>query len=148
VRIAVPQDRRERVMEFIAEVEKIEFQPSRVAKVVLNEKTGTIIAGGEVTISEVAVAHGSITVEINTSQETQLQTGAAPGAVTQQSATNIREQVKVSEPRADLRVLPASASVAELARSLNALGVSPRDVIAIFEAIKKAGALNAELVVM
>jgi flagellar P-ring protein precursor FlgI len=148
VRVSVPPDRRANLMGFIAEVETLDFQLSRVARVVLNEKTGTVIAGGEVTLSEVAVAHGSITVEIRRTEETQLQTGAAPGAVTQQSATNIREDLRLTEPKAELRVVPATASVADLARSLNSLGVSPRDVIAIFSAIKKAGALNAELVVM
>jgi flagellar P-ring protein precursor FlgI len=148
VKIAVPKDWRGRFMEFVSGVENLDFAPSRVARVVLNEKTGTVIAGGEVTISEVAVAHGNITVEIKQNQQTQIQTGAAPGAVTQQSATNISEDIQAKEDKADVRLMPASSNVTDLAKSLNALGVTPRDIIAIFEAIKQAGALNAELVVM
>ncbi len=148
VSIQVPQNWRGRIMEFVAGVENLDFTPSHVAKVVLNEKTGTVIAGGDVTISEVAVAHGNITVEIKQNQQTQLQTAAAPGAVTQQSATNVSENIHTDEGKAEMRVMPASTSVTDLAKSLNTLGVTPRDIIAIFEAIKEAGALNAELVVM
>ncbi len=148
IKIIVPKEWQSRIMEFISEVEKLTFEASHVARVIVNEKTGTIIAGGDVTISEIAVAHGNITVEIKQNQETKIQTGATIGAVTQKSATNTSEEIKSSEPKSDLRVLPSTANVADLARSLNTLGVSPRDIIAIFEAMKKAGALNADLIVM
>nr|MDQ3003251.1 flagellar basal body P-ring protein FlgI [Fibrobacterota bacterium] len=70
------------------------------------------------------------------------------GGTTQSSATTESEDVKVDETKAEMRVMPSSSNVSDLAKSLNALGVSPRDIIAIFQAIKRAGALNAELVVM
>jgi flagellar P-ring protein precursor FlgI len=70
------------------------------------------------------------------------------GGGVQQTATNTTDDIKVSEPKAEMKVIPSSSNVADLAKSLNALGVTPRDIIAIFQAIKKAGALNAELVVM
>ena len=70
------------------------------------------------------------------------------GGAVQQTSRSQTEDMQVSEPKSDMRVVPASSNVADLAKSLNSLGVSPRDIIAIFQAIKKAGALNAELIVM
>lgn len=148
VKLALPADWQNRPMEFMAEVENLDFAISSIARVVLNEKTGTVISGGNVAISEVAVAHGNITIEIKQSETQQLQTGAAPGAVTQQSATTVNESIQATEDKSMVKVLPASSNVADLAKSLNALGVTPRDIIAIFQAIKAAGALHADLTVM
>ncbi len=148
VRVRVPPDRKDSPMGFIAEVENVEFAMAGISRVVLNEKTGTVIAGGGVTIAEVAVAHGGITVEVQQNQQIQVQGVVAPGRAAQQTVQNNTESMTVDEPKTEMRVLPRSTSVAEISRSLNALGVSPRDIIAIFQAIHKAGALNAELVVM
>jgi flagellar P-ring protein precursor FlgI len=149
VRVAPPEEFKARRMEFMAELENLDFQVSTVARVVLNEKTGTVIAGGNVSISEVAVSHGSITIEIKQNQQTNVQNVVPQfGGGVQQTATNTTDDIKVSEPKAEMKVIPSSSNVADLAKSLNALGVTPRDIIAIFQAIKKAGALNAELVVM
>ncbi len=148
VRMVVPAEFRGKRMEFLAQMEQVEFQPSLTARVVLNQKTGTVIAGGDVSISEVAVSHGNLTVEIGRSESSELQSAAAPGAVTQARAGRVDETVQAREGGGEMRVLPASGNVQELARSLNALGASPRDIIAIFEAIRKAGALHAELVMM
>lgn len=149
IRVAVPEEFRSKRMEFIAQVENLDFQVSTTARVVLNEKTGTVIAGGNVSIAEVAVSHGSITIEVRGSERSDVQNVVPPrGGAVQQAVTSRTEDFKVEEPRADMRVIPASSNVADLAKSLNALGVTPRDIIAIFQAIKKAGALNAELIVM
>jgi len=149
VEVKVPDEFKDRRMEFIAEVENLDFLVSTIAKVVLNEKTGTVIAGGNVSISEVAVSQGSITIQVRNNQQAQVSTAAAPfGGTTQQTASSQSEDIKVDEPKAEMKVLPGSSNVADLAKSLNTLGVSPRDIIAIFQAIKRAGALNAELVVM
>jgi flagellar P-ring protein FlgI len=148
VKLTLPTDWQARPMEFVAEVENLDFTVSSVARVVLNEKTGTVISGGNVAISEVAVAHGNITIEIKQTETNQIQTAAAPGAVTQQNATTINESISANEDKSMVRVLPASSNVADLAKSLNALGVTPRDIIAIFQAIKAAGALHADLMVM
>jgi flagellar P-ring protein FlgI len=148
VKLTLPADWQARPMEFVAEVENLDFAISSVARVVLNEKTGTVISGGNVAISEVAVAHGNITIEIKQTETNQIQTAAAPGAVTQQNATTINESISANEDKSMVRVLPASSNVADLAKSLNALGVTPRDIIAIFQAIKAAGALHADLMVM
>jgi flagellar P-ring protein FlgI len=149
VSVTVPDEFKGKRMEFIAEVENLDFLVSTVAKVVLNEKTGTVIAGGNVSISEVAVSQGSITISVKDNQQTQVSNTAAPfGGTAQNSTTTQSEDIKVDETKAEMRVMPSSSNVADLAKSLNALGVSPRDIIAIFQAIKRAGALNAELVVM
>ena len=149
VRVTLPDDYKARRMEFIAEVENLDFQVSNIARVVLNEKTGTVIAGGGVSISEVAVSHGSITIEIKRNESIQVQNVVPSfGGAVQQTSTSSNDAISVNEPPAEMKVLPQSSNVADLAKSLNSLGVSPRDIIAIFQAIKKAGALNAELVVM
>lgn len=149
VQVKIPDEMKAKRMEFLAEVENLDFLVSTSAKVVLNEKTGTVIAGGNVSISEVAVSHGSITIEIKQNQQSSVaNTNAANSGTTQVSSNNTSEDIKVDEPKTEMKVLPASSNVADLAKSLNTLGVSPRDIIAIFQAIKKAGALNAELIVM
>lgn len=149
VAIAVPEEFKSKRMEFIAQIENLDFLVSTVAKVVLNEKTGTVIAGGNVSISEVAVSQGSITIQVKGNQQAQVANSAAPfGGTAQTSTTTQSEDIKVDEPRSEMKVLPTSSNVADLAKSLNTLGVTPRDIIAIFQAIKRAGALNAELIVM
>ncbi len=149
IAVNVPDEYKTRRMEFIAEVENLDFLVSSVARVVLNEKTGTVIAGGNVSISEVAVSQGSITIQVKDNQQAQVSnTNAANSGTTQLSNSTSSTDIKVDEPKAEMKVLPTSSNVADLARSLNSLGVSPRDIIAIFQAIKRAGALNAELVVM
>ena len=149
VKVTIPEEYKARRMEFIAEVENLDFLVSTAARVVLNEKTGTVIAGGNVSIAEVAVSHGNITIEVKQNQKTDVQNVVPPrGGAVQQTSRSESEDMQVSEPKSDMRVVPASSNVADLAKSLNALGVSPRDIIAIFQAIKKAGALNAELIVM
>lgn len=149
IKVAIPEEFKARRMEFIAEVENLDFLVSSTARVVLNEKTGTVIAGGNVSIAEVAVSHGNITIEVKQNQQTNVQNVVPPvGGTVQQTSRSETEDMKVSEPKSDMKVIPATSNVADLAKSLNALGVSPRDIIAIFQAIKRAGALNAELVVM
>ncbi len=149
VTVKIPEAMKAKRMEFVAELENVDFLVSMSAKVVLNEKTGTVIAGGNVSISEVAVSHGSITIEIKQNQVASVSNAAAPFGGTTQASTNTQsEDLKVDESKSEMRILPSSSNVGDLAKSLNTLGVSPRDIIAIFQAIKKAGALNAELIVM
>ncbi|MBF0430475.1 MAG: flagellar basal body P-ring protein FlgI [Fibrobacteria bacterium] len=133
---------------FLAEIEGLDFIPDDIARVVMNEKTGTIVAGGAVTISSVAVSHGSLTISINTEKQSG---GMVAQGRKQWSAggySNTSENAMFNEPKAEVKVLPRVTSVSELARALNSLGVPPRDIIAIFQSIKKAGALHAELVMM
>ncbi len=130
--------------EFISKVENTRFIPEQKARVVLNEKTGTIVAGGNVTISEIAVTHGGITVEVKKSQ---LISQPPPLTLGNTEIVNSTEQ-KIEEKKPQMVVLGPTTNVSELAIALNKLGVTSRDVIAIFQAIKQAGALQAELIVI
>jgi flagellar P-ring protein precursor FlgI len=143
VLVNVPEAMRGDYISFIARAEGAEFSPNTNSRVVLNEKTGTIVSGASVQIDEVAVSHGSITIQVENTQ------AAAAAAPLLGPATVIDNQrLSVNEPRTETRVLPAISNAGQLAQALNALGVSPRDIISIFQAIKKAGALHAELVIM
>jgi len=142
VLVNVPENMRNDYMSFIARAETAEFNPNANSRIVLNEKTGTIVSGANVQIDEVAVSHGSITIQIANAQE-----AAQPNFLGQAALVN-NQQLNVQEPRTEARVFPAVTNAGQLAQALNTLGVAPRDIISIFQAIKKAGALHAELVVM
>ncbi len=136
----------EKLVFFIADVETLWVDPDIEARVVINERTGTIVAGGNVRISEVMVSHGNLT--IHTSQRPII---SQPGA----SFSNAGETVvvpitktSVDEEASTAAVVPETTSVSDLAAALNEMGVKPRDIIAIFQALKVAGALNAKLIIM
>lgn len=130
--------------EFISLVENVNFTISMPARVVMNERTGTIVAGSNVKISEIAVTHGGIKVEIVNRAEV-----VQPQAFTMGESVTIPNPEQVVEERdMDMVVLGETATVADLAQALNSLGVSSRDVISIFQAIKEAGALQGQLIVM
>jgi len=132
------------IVDFISRVESLEITPDEVARVVVNERTGTIIVGEKVTISTVAVSHGNLSIEITTipviSQPPPFSKGKT--VVVPQTET------RVTTEEARMMVIEQTASVKDVAYALNALGVTPRDIIAIFQALKEAGALKAELIIM
>ena len=142
VRIRPPAEYRDDPVRLIAEIGELRVQPSTPAKVVLNERTGTVIIGAGVRIAPVAVAHGSLTVEIKTDQEV---SQPAPFSKGGKTVTVPQTDVKPTESHAAVMELRAGTTMAELVRALNALQVSPRDIVAIIQAIKEAGALYAEL---
>jgi flagellar P-ring protein precursor FlgI len=126
----------------ISDVGDARLQPVSQAKVVLNERTGTVIIGGSVRIAPVAVAHGALTVEIQSEL-----TVSQPAPLSKNAQTVVVPQTNVSatENRASLVEIKSTATLADLVRALNALKVTPRDLVAIIQAIKNAGALYAEL---
>lgn len=128
----------------IARIENLRLNMDRVARIVVNERTGTIVAGSDVRIGEVAVTHGSLTIKVDPNLQTSQPNAFAAGTTT----TTANPSIQVDERKDQVRVMPASTNVGELARALNSLGASPRDLIAILEAIQKSGALQAELVLM
>jgi flagellar P-ring protein precursor FlgI len=142
VRVNPPRQYEGNLVRLIAEIGDLRVQPAMPAKIVLNERTGTVIIGAAVRIAPVAVAHGSLTVEIQTAFEV---SQPPPLARTGETVAVPQTGVKVNEPRAALMELQAGTTMAELVRALNALRVTPRDIIAIIQAIKNAGALYAEL---
>jgi len=144
--LAAAQSRMEsmQLIDFISAMENIEFEVSSQARVVINERTGTIVAGGSVKISQVAVNHGGVKVEIvNRPEAIQPQ----PFTMGQTEIIPNPEAV-VEEKDHDMVVLDQTTTVSDLAQALNSLGVTPRDVIAIFQAIKQAGALQGQLQIM
>ncbi len=144
VSIAVPAGFSSRTAEFVAELESLTVEADRPAKVVINERTGTIVMGKEVRVSPVAIMHGNLTVEIqtvfNVSQPNELSTGT----------TEVVPQVNVSakEQKARNVVLKEGATVEELVRALSSIGSTARDIIAILQALRSAGALESEIEVI
>ncbi len=139
--VAVPLEYSADLVGFVAAVEELQVTPDSVAKVVVNERTGTVVMGGNVTIDTVAVAQGGLTVRIaNTTEVSQPQPFSGGSTVVTQN-----KSVDAKEQQAPLIVLPKSANVSDLVAALNAVGATPRDVISILQAIKAAGALHAEL---
>lgn len=128
----------------VAKIENVRFVPSRAARVVINERTGTIVAGSDVRISEVAVTQGSLTIRVDPNWST-----SQPNALSQGTTKTVANpQIKTEEQKSQMQVLPANTSVGDLAKALNSLGATPRDLVAILQAIQKSGALQAELVLM
>lgn len=132
------------IVQIISRIENLDFQTASQARVVVNERTGTIVAGGEVKISQVAVSHGGVKVEIiNTPEVIQ------PSPFSYGNTEVIENpELLVEEKDAEMVVLDGTATVSDLAYSLNSLGVAPRDIISIFQAIKQAGALHAQLIIL
>jgi len=115
------------------------------ARVIINERTGTVVIGENVTINPVSLAHGSLTIAINTDYQVSQPSPFAPqGAKT---VVTPQKQVTVEEKKANLMQVKGS-TIGELVKALNALGVTPRDLVAILQAIKAAGSLKADLVIM
>jgi len=133
------------MMGFVTEVEDLEVQPENPARVVINEDAGVIVMGEDVRVSTVAIAQGNLTINV---QETPQVSQPLPFS---QGQTTITPQSKLSieeEKGKKLLVVGGGASLATLVAGLNALGVTPRDMISILQTIKAAGALQADIAVM
>lgn len=142
--VKVPASRQPKLAAFLAELETIEAKTDAVAKVVLNERTGTVVAGSMVRILPVTISHGSLKINIK-SNPVISQPGALSGG-----STVLFNNLTPSVEKEDTSVysINGASNVQEVAAALNSLKVSPRDIIAIFQALKEAGALTAELVIM
>ncbi len=139
--INIPEGYRGRIVEFLSRVEALDIPVDVRSRVVINERTGTIVMGENVRISTVAVSHGNLSVEIRRSAEVSQPPPLSPG----QTVVTPKEEVTVKEGKARLLMVEGGVTIGDLVRGLNALGVTPRDLIAILQAIKAAGALQAEL---
>jgi flagellar P-ring protein precursor FlgI len=142
IHVAVPPGYFGNIARLIATIEGLNVTPDSVSRVVINERTGTVIMGENVRISTVAIAHGNLSVEINQSFNV-----SQPMPFSERGRTVVtpETQTMVREGRAPLQMLSSGISIGEVVRALNALGVSPRDLISILQALKAAGALQAEL---
>jgi flagellar P-ring protein precursor FlgI len=142
VSVVVPKDYAP--IEFMAELERLTVVADRPAKVVVNERTGTIVMGKEVRVSPVAILHGNLTVEIQTKYAVSQPAPLAQG----QTQVVPQTTVGIKEEKARNVVLKQGATVEDLVRALGAIGSTPRDVIAILQSLQRAGALEAELEVI
>ncbi|MFN8009151.1 MAG: flagellar basal body P-ring protein FlgI [Terriglobia bacterium] len=140
--VHVPEQFKNKTIELIAELEVIEIETDQKAKVVLNERTGTVVIGREVRIAAVAISQGNLSIGIGTNFNV---SQPAPYSIKGETVVTPEQEVKTQEQRADLVLLKDGATVDDLVKALNSLKVSPRDLVAIFQAIKAAGALQAEL---
>lgn len=146
VRIAVSDTSSSGLVALMAKVGEAEVEPGTPSRVVINERTGTVVAGGRVTVHPVAISHGSLSIRI---QNENLVSQPNPFSGPNASTTVVpNSEIRVSEGGGSFVSVPGSSTIDELAQALNALGVTPRDVIAIFQALKEAGALDAELVIL
>ena len=142
VRLAVPPAYKDNIVRMITKVEEMNVTVDMTAKVVINERTGTIIIGDNVRISPVAIAHGSLAIEIKESPEVSQPLPFAP----ERAETTVvpRTDISVKEQKASL--IPVSGvTLGQVVRALNALGVTPRDLISILQALKASGTLKAKL---
>jgi flagellar P-ring protein precursor FlgI len=141
VEIAVPDASRADPVPFLARIEDVRVQPDRAAVVVINERTGTVVMGAEARISAVAVSHGSLSIRIDATTNV---SQPAPFAEVGSTVVFNNNEVVALEAGSQLLVVQG-VTIKELIDALNRIGASPRDLIAILQAIKAAGALQAEL---
>jgi flagellar P-ring protein precursor FlgI len=144
VRVSMPRGTEAVPVDFIARLEVIEVTPDMPARIVINERTGTIVANSRIKISHCAVSHGNLTINIASSQDVSQPTPLSQGGTT---AVTTRTDTNVTENKSAMVTLPELPTVEKVASALNALGVTPRDMMAIFQAMKQAGALQAELLI-
>lgn len=141
VKVTVPESLSEDVIKLMARLEMVEVRPDIAARVVLNEKTGTVVIGENVQLSRVAIAHGNLSIQIKerkiVSQPLPLAKGET--VVTPESEVAVREEAE------KLLLLEEGASIGEVVKALNAIGVTPRDLIVILQSLRAAGALQADL---
>jgi len=144
VSVNVPAEYASRVTEFVANIEALEVDADRPAKVVINERTGTIVMGKQVRVSPVAILHGNLTVEIQTIMQV-----SQPQPFAQGTTEVVPQPTTVStEEKARNLVLKEGATVEQVVQALTSIGSTPRDIIAILQSLRAAGALEADLEVI
>lgn len=143
VKVSLPPGFQGSPVDFIARLEAVEITPDVPARVIINERTGTIVANSRIRISSCAVSHGNLTISIASTLDV-----SQPNPLSQNGRTvaTPRTDTKVNETTAAMVALPELPTMEKVASSLNTLGVTPRDMMAIFQAMKQAGALQAELI--
>jgi flagellar P-ring protein FlgI len=146
IEIAVPEAQREQLVAYVARLENVRVDPDRRAKVVINERTGTVVAGGDVRISQVAISHGDLKISIVSDNAVSQPTVIGRASAGVQTAVVTNTKVDVEEQGA-AGYVAAGTTVADLVQSLSRLKTNTRDIISILRAVKAAGALHAELVV-
>jgi flagellar P-ring protein precursor FlgI len=144
VSVAIPADYSVRTTEFVAEIEALVVDADRPARVIVNERTGTIVLGKDVRVAPVAILHGNLSIEIQTTMQVSQPNPMAAGSTQVVPETTVTSK----EEKARNVVLKQGATVEELVHALVAIGSTPRDVIAILQNLRSAGALEAEIEVI
>jgi flagellar P-ring protein precursor FlgI len=145
IRVEISEEARSDLVGLLAQLEQVEITPDSRAKIVLAERTGTVVMGENVRISTVAVAHGNLSLQI---KETRNVSQPLPFSRGGRTVVTPESDIQVNEDNAQLVLLERGASIGEVVRALNAVGATPRDLITIFQALRTAGALQAELEIM
>jgi flagellar P-ring protein precursor FlgI len=160
LKLKIPERLQGKVVNLIAQIGDLEVTPDNIAKIIVNEKTGTVVIGRNVRVQEVAVAHGNLSIQIKETKEVSQPLPFAPsglGAAAAEVGDGIiaapggstivtpDSDVSVAEEKSQLILIPPGNTIGELVKGLNAIGVTPRDLITILQALKAAGALQGEL---
>jgi flagellar P-ring protein precursor FlgI len=144
VRVQVPTAYKSSLAELLARLEPLPITIDAAARVVINERTGTVVMGGDVRLGAAAVAHGNLSVRISTRLDV-----SQPAPLSQGNTTVVPQtRLDVDEGDNKLIALEAGTTLTDVVKALNGLGATPRDIIAIMQALKAAGALRAELVIL
>ncbi|CAJ0822605.1 Flagellar P-ring protein [Ralstonia flaminis] len=147
IEIRIPESLRDHPVQFFSRVENVTVEPDRRAKVVINERTGTVVAGGDVRIAKVAISHGDLKISIATENTVSQPFYIGHGGPGVQTAIVSNSHVDVDERNAPAFVAATNNTVADLVQALAQMKTNTRDIISILRAVKAAGALHAELVV-
>jgi flagellar P-ring protein precursor FlgI len=144
ITVTLPASYRGRDVAFLADLGQIEAAPDTLARIVINERTGTIVATSTVRLSQVAIAHGSLTITVSSNVGV-----SQPNAFNNSGQTTAVQstQTSVNETKGGFQIINEPPTIERLAAALNALGVSTREMMAIFQTLKRSGALQAELVI-
>lgn len=145
VQVTIPDKFRNDRITFLSILENLEVKPTmEKAKVVVNERTGTVVIGADVKLLPSAVAHGNLTVMVSTTNEVSQPNAFAQGSTVGFSNT----QISVNKTPGSVIAMPANSNLNDLVRALNSIGVTPVDLISILQALKRSGSLQAELVII
>jgi flagellar P-ring protein precursor FlgI len=145
IQVRIPENYLGKTVQFLTMIESLGVTPDMVSKIVVNERTGTVIMGENVRIATIAIAHGNLSIQIDESQDVSQPLPFSRGGET---IVTPESDILVKEGKNPLFLVESGVSIGEVVKALNALGVTPRDLIAIFQALKAAGALQAELEVI
>lgn len=141
IEVRVPTTYAPRVPALLALLEAVDIQPDAVNRVVVNERTGTVVLGDSVRLAPVAIAHGGLTLEVREQPLVSQPTAFTSGRTTVVPST----QISMQDVKAPMYALSPGASLGEVVKALNTLGVTPRDLVTILQALKTSGALRAQL---
>ena len=144
IEVRVPPQYADNVVGFVTFIETLSVKQDVVSRVVVNERTGTVVIGENVRISKVAIAHGNLSIQIKESSDVSQPMPFSQGQTVVTPNTNIA----VKEEKSPIYLMESGASIGEIVRALNALGVTPRDLISIFQGLQAAGVLQAKLELM